>query len=115
MMVKSQTVFYTAVGKAIGKLWGDAMLATYDSICYKADSLEELKKQINEGIKSQTIDSGFGFEEVVGAIMSLKIIRSIEYEGRIYTNIEIDKKPLLFGDSSLITGFLSVIEEEGRF
>lgn len=74
-----ETKFY-AQGYCWGKCWGGGECG-YEAESYEADSLEELRAKITEGVTDGSIDSGMGYEKVTGAKMSIRSITTIEIEG----------------------------------
>lgn len=60
---------YRASGYVYGKYWGGGSGA-YQAENYKNDNIEELRKEINKDVETGAIDSGMGYQEVLGAIMN---------------------------------------------
>lgn len=76
---------YKATGYCIGNAWGGGRIA-YQSVEYKADTMEELKVKVDKGIENGSIDSGMGFESVVGALMFVTKEKSILIGTDTYVN-----------------------------
>ena len=68
---------YYAEGYCWGKYWGGGE-GGYEATHYEADSLEALKEMINVGIDDGSIDGGMGFEQMLGARMSLRSVTWVE-------------------------------------
>jgi hypothetical protein len=75
---------YKAKGTLLGNMWGGGM-GLYPTVTIKADTMEELKKQIISGLDG-SLDSGFGFESIKGAIMFTTATETREFDGREFTN-----------------------------
>lgn len=88
-------IAYKAKGLVYGRYWGGGE-GSYRAERYHADDLKTLEEQINDGVKTGSIDSGMGYERVLGAIMEITTIRTIEKGGRSFVNEESELK--FFGD-----------------
>jgi len=71
-----ETKFY-AEGYCWGKYWGGGE-GGYEATQYEAKTMQELEEMINSGIKDGSIDGGMGFEQMLGARMSLRSVTHIE-------------------------------------
>ena len=81
------TVRFQAKGLACGTTWdGDEII--YPTIDYRSRSLEDLEDQINKGIEDGSIDSGMGFQKIIGALMTVTTISTVILDGKYYTNSE---------------------------
>jgi hypothetical protein len=87
LIISSNEEFFTAKGLVFGYGWGGGGYA-YQSEEIRAATMEELTKIINDKIEDKTIDSGFGFRSVLGAIMEIKIIKRVcaLSDGAVYEN-----------------------------
>lgn len=74
---------YIAKGLVYGKLWGGGTGA-YPSEVVQAKTLKTLEKKILKGIETGALDSGMGYEELIGAIMNITKITTIEQNGEEY-------------------------------
>lgn len=90
---------YSAKGLVYGNFWGGGR-GSYPSEKVKAETLEELNNKINEGIEIGSLDSGFGFNGLIGAIMCIKIHREIEVDGLIFKNEEEVENYEFYGELS---------------
>lgn len=86
------TEIYEAEGAVIGNCWGGGI------VIYKArkfegyTSYEELIDDINKAFKGGSLDSGYGFEALTGAVMLIRKIENIEVNGKEYSRSEVDDK-----------------------
>jgi hypothetical protein len=80
---------YRAKGHVEGNSWGGGKVS-YPANNVSAATKEDLHRKINEGIENGSLDSGFGFENLTGAVMEITTIRMVEIEGRTYYNEEIE-------------------------
>lgn len=83
------TVKYKASGIVLGNYWGGGK-GGYKAERVFADTKEELIDKINEGIKDGSLDSGMGYESLIGAIMDITTITTIIYQGKKFKNEETD-------------------------
>jgi len=81
---------YSAKGYVVGIHWGEKVKSAYPSKEVKAETLEELKVKIEKGICDGTLDSGFGFQNLIGAYMRVTTHRTIEVEGFLFENTSCD-------------------------
>lgn len=84
-MNKLNMVTYKAKGVVIGYTWGGG-LAGYASENIVTSTLKNTKSEIKRRIEDGTLDSGFGFETVIGAIMKITRIKTIQMNDGLYTN-----------------------------
>ena len=74
IIVESVSLSYKASGTCFGYPWGSYNLVGYQTKEYREDSFENLLLKIKEGMENGKIDGGFGFEKVVGAIITIEKI-----------------------------------------
>ena len=84
--------FESKNGVVLGNLWGGGTGAYPTSFLY-ARSLEELRKKATKGLDG-SLDSGMGFESLIGAVMDVKITDEKVINGKKfyhdeYTMIEV--------------------------
>ena len=82
---------YIAKGLVYGKYWGGGE-GSYQATNYTAKTKKTLDKMINKGVANGTIDSGMGYEEVLGAFMSIEEITTIKKDGKDYNHSEFDSE-----------------------
>ena len=80
---------YKAQGYVLGNYWGGGSGA-YPTIQFEADSISELNNKIDEALKDGSIDSGMGYESLIGAMMDIEIIETITVNDKEYTRSEFD-------------------------
>lgn len=78
---------YKANGIVWGNLWGGGP-GRYRANNLSADSLEALIKLIDAGVVNGSLDSGMGFESLVGAIMNIDVIETRQIDGKTFVAIE---------------------------
>lgn len=76
---------YTATGYVLGNHWGGGK-GSYPTITLKADTLEEIISKCNEGLTNGSLDSGMGFESLIGGVMDITTITTIQFEGKEFSN-----------------------------
>lgn len=75
---------FNAKGIVIGNLW-DGGLGTYPSIKFNGFQTEsDLYKEIRKQLKSGLLDSGMGYENLIGALMKIEEIRSMIYKRKTF-------------------------------
>lgn len=78
-------VKYRASGYIMGNLWSGGK-GIYPAKTVEAENEEELKDIINGMIEDKTLDSGMGFESLVGAGLNITKIEKIKVNDRWYTH-----------------------------
>lgn len=76
---------YEAKGYVFGNLWGGGK-GYYPANTYSNSSLAQLKKEIKKDFKSGALDSGMGYESLIGALMWIKTIATKKTGNTIWTN-----------------------------
>ena len=84
-MTKKEKVFYTADGVVLGNYWGGGK-GWYPAERYNADKFTTLKNRIKDDFESGLLDSGMGYESLVGAFMVVVKHTIIEYRGKEFEN-----------------------------
>ena len=77
--------YYSCHGLVLGLDWGFGQSA-YPAEELISDSLEGLKADIEAGIKDGSLDSGMGFQKLIGAFMIIETKRGIVYNVKCYYN-----------------------------
>ena len=72
---------YTAKGYVVGNCWGGGRCG-YASRGVEAKTLKKLNEKINSSIEDGTLDSGMGYESVIGAVMLIKTIDTISHNNK---------------------------------
>lgn len=84
--MKNKKITYKADGIVYGKYWGGGEGA-YKAERYHADTLERLTADIEKDIESGAIDSGMGYEKVLGALMYIDTITDVMIDGKVFSNV----------------------------
>ena len=82
-----KSVQFTAKGQVLGKLWGGGE-GVYPTIKFTGDSKEEILEKANAALNDGSMDSGMGYESLIGAILVVKETTKIIVEGKVFTNDE---------------------------
>ena len=90
-----QTKTYRAEGLVYGRYWGGGE-GGFKAESYHADTLEKLEADIIKDVESGAIDSGMGYEKVLGAVMVIDTITDIVIGGKVFSNITTETK--VYGD-----------------
>ena len=80
---------YRATGMVWGNLWGGGQ-GGYPAETLESDTREELIGLIDAGLLDGTLDSGMGYESLVGAVMVIDEIDTRQIDGKIFVAIESD-------------------------
>ena len=88
-------ITYKATGIVLGNLWG-GRIGGYAAQVITATSKDYLFQQIEDGIADGSLDSGMGYESLIGALMAIEIIDSREMDGKIFVHRDYEDE--FFGD-----------------
>lgn len=88
-------ITYKATGIVLGNCWGGGICG-YAAETLTDNSITGLHKQVEDGIKDGSLDSGMGFESLIGAVMVIDKIDSREIDGKTF--IAHDYENAVFGD-----------------
>src|SRR3989344_27203 len=80
-------VKYKSSGIVYGHFWGGGK-GGYSARKFEADSKEELIKKCNEALEDGSLDSGMGYESLIGALINIEIETTIKVKGKEFTNKE---------------------------
>ena len=83
-----KTAKFESEGYVYGFLWGGGKGA-YPARKLQADNKADLLNQANEGLNG-SLDSGMGYESLIGALLEITTITTVEIEGKPFTNEERD-------------------------
>ena len=78
---------FTAKGHVLGNYWGGGQGA-YPTIKFSGDSKEEILEKANKALKDGSMDSGMGYESLIGAVLEIKQTTRVEIEGQDFFNHE---------------------------
>jgi len=83
--MKNQKVKFTATGNVLGNLWGSGK-GGYHATQITADTESEIIKIAKEKLKDGSLDAGAGFENLIGAILIIEKVTTVEIDGDLFTN-----------------------------
>lgn len=86
---------YIAKGLVVGNCWGGGVVG-YAAETVIARQLPALKRNINRMLENGTLDSGMGYESLIGAIMEITKIHTIIKNNKEYNSTESSVE--IFGD-----------------
>jgi len=86
-----KTFKYKAKGNVLGNYWGGGQ-GSYPTINFEANTIDVLNTKINEALKDGSIDSGMGYESLIGAMMNIEIIETITIDNKEYNNSAFETK-----------------------
>ncbi len=85
--MKNIAIEYTAQGEVFGLTW-DFAKGTYPAKKYRSRDKEELIAEIKRDFESGTLDSGFGFKDLLGYRMGLTTTKAGDYEGETWITVK---------------------------
>lgn len=80
-------VRYEAQGCVLGNYWGGGA-GSYPTIKIKGDTKEEVLEKATKSLEDGSLDSGMGFESLIGAVLDVTCITTVEIDGKTFTNKE---------------------------
>ena len=83
------TEVWNATGLVYGRDWGFNYIS-YPSISLQNDSYEGLITEANKALANGSIDSGMGFESIMGALLETTCTTSVEIEDYEFKHASID-------------------------
>jgi hypothetical protein len=81
----AKKIKYTSEGYVYGTFWGGGEGA-YPARKLEAATLDELIKQAQEGVDTGSLDSGMGYERVLGAILCVTVQTIIVVNKELFSN-----------------------------
>jgi hypothetical protein len=81
-----KTVTYKATGIVLGNFWGGGS-GSYPARPLNDTTLEGLMKQANDGLDG-SLDSGMGYESLIGAMLNITTKTEMMFEDKLFTNKE---------------------------
>ena len=82
---------FTAKGYVLGNYWGGGQGA-YPTIRLTANTREELIEKANKALRDGSLDSGMGYESLIGAVLEIKQTTKVEIDGHDFFNHEIEEE-----------------------
>lgn len=95
---------FEARGRVLGNLWGGGE-GSYDTIRITGDSLAEVTEKAEQALKNGSLDSGMGFESLIGARMTVVKTTTITVDGLDYSR-EDDEELVIGNMTEAQMGFL---------
>lgn len=80
---------YIAKGLVLGNYWGGGS-GTYSTIKFHADTMEDLESKIEKAFDDGSIDSGMGYESLIGAVLNVEEIDTKIIDDKEYKHSEYD-------------------------
>lgn len=80
-------VRYEAQGCVLGNYWGGGA-GSYPTIRIEGDTKEEVLEKANKALENGSLDSGMGYESLIGAMLDVTCITTVEIDGKPFTNEE---------------------------
>lgn len=80
---------YEATGNVLGNLWGGGQ-GGYSASPVNGNTLEELLTKAEDMLADGSLDSGMGFESLIGALLKVSTITTVIIDGKEFTNTEIE-------------------------
>lgn len=111
-LLKDKTTFrYVASGLVYGRYWSGGE-GSYKAKNLENNSKRKLLEEAKEKVKSGALDSGMGYETVLGAILELTTIATIMIGGKEFTHK--DSEIVFVGElTETQQDFLIEVMEEG--
>lgn len=79
---------YKAKGIVLGKYWGGGSGSYAATPLVGFTSRKDLLKKAKEKLQDGSLDSGMGYESLIGALLIVTTVREVELDGRRFTNEE---------------------------
>ena len=89
------TKSYRSTGYVLGNYWGGGQ-GFYPARKFEADTKEELLRMNLEALADGSLDSGMGYEKLLGAALEICTITTVEIEGKEFVNKEYEDE--IIGD-----------------
>lgn len=80
-----KTKRYNVKGYVLGYLWGGGEGA-YPSKEFTANTKRDILIKLRDGIKDGSLDSGMGYESLIGGIFNIERITTVKIDGDDYTH-----------------------------
>ena len=81
------TVVFTSRGLVFGNYWGGGKGA-YSAEKLSADTKEELIEEATKKLEDGSLDSGMGYESLIGALLYITKTTTIIHKGKSFVNKE---------------------------
>ncbi len=85
------TYTYVAKGRVLGNYWGGGKGSYKAKQFVSKISKQDLIEIVNKALKDGSLDSGMGYESLIGACLDITITSSITIEGKTFHSEEIEE------------------------
>jgi hypothetical protein len=82
---------YRSTGIVLGNLWGGGTGA-YPSVGLNGDTRESLIEAATAKLVDGSLDSGMGYEKLIGAVLAIAEIETVEVDSKEYSRSEFELK-----------------------
>ena len=82
---------FSAKGYVLGNYWGGGK-GSYPTIRFTANTKEELLEKANKALLDGSLDSGMGYQSLIGAVLEIKKTTKVEIDGHDFFNEEIEEE-----------------------
>ena len=86
-------VRYEAQGCVLGNYWGGGA-GSYPTIKIEGTTKEEVLEKAHEALANGSLDSGMGYESLIGAVLNVTCITTVEIDGKLFTNEETETEDI---------------------
>jgi hypothetical protein len=84
-LVKNKKQRFEVTGIVLGNLWG-GQEGSYPARKIKTNTRQEALEKATDMLSDGSLDSGMGFESLIGARLEVKCIETIKIKGKEYEN-----------------------------
>ena len=81
---------YNVTGYVLGYLWGGGEGA-YPSKEFKVNTKKDILIKLRDGIENGSLDSGMGYESLIGGIFDIERITTVKIDGDDYTHSDYEQ------------------------
>lgn len=101
-------IYFSAEGIVLGNYWGGGK-GYYKARGYQNNHHGPLIKEIQEALEKGSLDSGMGYESLIGARMAITAHYEIEIEGKKFFRHETEDK--IFTNGKIAPGEMALLED----
>ena len=77
---------FNSNGIVLGNYWGGGSGSYKATTFHSGISKEDLINQNEKALENGSLDSGMGYESLIGALIVIQTVSCVEIDGEIYTN-----------------------------
>ncbi len=85
------TYTYVAEGRVLGNFWGGGKGSYKARQFVSKTSIDDLIETLNKALKDGSLDSGMGYENLIGACLDITITSSIIIDGKTFHSEEVEE------------------------